>query len=398
MDSKDEADDSEHTNQATSRQASPELGDREPTAQLPASDDDAAHPEHIDSDRSHPSSTEDNAARLTTYLGDTRDKLKAAGNYNEDQIRKILKSLANSEPPSESGVSGSRIDPFDSSDTTPSSPPHVEPHLHHSSKSSLNSRQLRAVTMPSASAAQSSASRNSLPVNTPRGQSMVFHTDHLDVGEVPQSRRLASDAAKSEIKDVFSRYISRYTQQVTPSHSTSPTNSASPLLNLPPELRNRIYRFALIEPNTVHVHRAGWSFHQPALLKSCRQIRHEALGLFYLENKICTEIRDWSPAVRTRVNQLLAANGILSSQQMHHRFKGEPNWANLLAWLKDMYEGRIIGISDCVDRERALDRKLIGFMFMLVRTSKRHLPWPAVQNLLEAQRGMLGMLDRRWLR
>ena len=70
----------------------------------------------------------------------------------------------------------------------------------------------------------------------------------------------------------------------------------SPLLKLPPELRDRIYEFAVLSPHVVILTRwtvdVSWDMYgsapidrslvaQPALTKTCRQIRAEALAVFY---------------------------------------------------------------------------------------------------------------------
>jgi len=60
----------------------------------------------------------------------------------------------------------------------------------------------------------------------------------------------------------------------------------SPLLELPPELRNRIYSDVLVQATTVHVTtttaKPNWNV--PSLLHTCRQIRSEASGIYYSSN------------------------------------------------------------------------------------------------------------------
>lgn len=67
------------------------------------------------------------------------------------------------------------------------------------------------------------------------------------------------------------------------------TNSTGhcPLLELPAELRNRIYEYTLGSLNTVWINRkpekleAAQKLQFPPLLQTCRQIRTEASGLWY---------------------------------------------------------------------------------------------------------------------
>lgn len=59
----------------------------------------------------------------------------------------------------------------------------------------------------------------------------------------------------------------------------------SPLLALAPELRNRIYHHALAESRELYIiTEDGDAQAQPALLRTCRQIRREALRMYYNEN------------------------------------------------------------------------------------------------------------------
>lgn len=69
-----------------------------------------------------------------------------------------------------------------------------------------------------------------------------------------------------------------------PSSTAQAEGSTSLLLTLPGELRNRIYRFVLCQNHSIWITRLTWPTHQPALLKTNRQIRTEATRLFYHGN------------------------------------------------------------------------------------------------------------------
>ena len=59
------------------------------------------------------------------------------------------------------------------------------------------------------------------------------------------------------------------------------TNTKSHLLELPAELRNRIYAYALKQGGAIMLFRAGMpDKHEPPLLRTCRQIREETRALF----------------------------------------------------------------------------------------------------------------------
>ncbi|KAK4621953.1 hypothetical protein CLAFUW4_07499 [Fulvia fulva] len=60
------------------------------------------------------------------------------------------------------------------------------------------------------------------------------------------------------------------------------TDQQSRLLALPAEMRNKIYRFALVEEDAVRISPDVIRSHS-ALLQVCRQMRQEASGIFYAE-------------------------------------------------------------------------------------------------------------------
>jgi hypothetical protein len=54
------------------------------------------------------------------------------------------------------------------------------------------------------------------------------------------------------------------------------------MFKLPGELRNHIYRYALVAPAQIEITKNNWQ--QPALLQVCHQIRTEASTIYYMEN------------------------------------------------------------------------------------------------------------------
>lgn len=67
--------------------------------------------------------------------------------------------------------------------------------------------------------------------------------------------------------------------------ATPASKTKSRLLALAPELRNKIYHYALVSKKKIQAnHGAAKSSTQPGLLETCRQIRKEAIELFHTEN------------------------------------------------------------------------------------------------------------------
>ncbi|KAK4613882.1 hypothetical protein CLAFUW4_09360 [Fulvia fulva] len=97
------------------------------------------------------------------------------------------------------------------------------------------------------------------------------------------------------------------------------TTARCHLLEMPPELRNRIYRFALVQHSQIFVCDDGYDgLKTPALLRVCRQIRAEARSIYYIENKFSIEVPDPDPAVALHFHQ--QAEGLWSNYEVGNNF------------------------------------------------------------------------------
>lgn len=74
----------------------------------------------------------------------------------------------------------------------------------------------------------------------------------------------------------------------------SPKADECRLLSLPPEIRHTIWTFALSEasPIVVRCPETGVKPGQPALLCACRQIRSEAIGIYFSNNTFSFSVCD----------------------------------------------------------------------------------------------------------
>jgi len=89
----------------------------------------------------------------------------------------------------------------------------------------------------------------------------------------------------------------------------------SPLFRLPPELRNRIYEYAVYR-SAEHgfcVVTATSGIPEPALLLTCKLIRQEAIGIFYAENKFMADTPSFDSRayllIRRKIISLLEGYG-----------------------------------------------------------------------------------------
>ena len=81
--------------------------------------------------------------------------------------------------------------------------------------------------------------------------------------------------------------------QIEPSKHFVPYSPS--LLGIPGELRNKIYRYALVEPEKIRLGQCHCCylgleqpFHRPGLLRTSRQLRDEAEDIYYKENTFST--------------------------------------------------------------------------------------------------------------
>jgi len=138
---------------------------------------------------------------------------------------------------------------------------------------------------------------------------------------------------------------------------TAKNRESSRLLQLPPELRNRIYEHAVFD-NVVMI---TPSLKQPSLLHSCKQIREEALGIFYA-NEFKLHIQDCDAgllmAFSVHLKDVGHEDGVM-------RFSvGGKNWNNLQQWCLRIWAGDVRPLSA---RWSDLDKH--GHAMMTVKTA-----------------------------
>ena len=97
-----------------------------------------------------------------------------------------------------------------------------------------------------------------------------------------------------------------------PEKAVASAANAPNLLTIPGELRNKIYRLALTTANKINVDKG--QFAEPGLLPACRQVRTEAVKIYYLENEWQIQYRNWDHSIAEaffkHVRFVCAANDI----------------------------------------------------------------------------------------
>lgn len=171
-----------------------------------------------------------------------------------------------------------------------------------------------------------------------------------------------------------------------------PVQQESPLLDLPPELRNEIYRYTLHASDWLVVD--GRMPEEPGLLSACRQIRTEASPIYYFENWFHIWINDYNGEVTwlLRKKWWVYKRPLLFRVEMQAFAK--PNWPNLTKWLKEYHGAWYLGFAADGQVWAAVQHVLHGW-FLMVKEA-RDLPWETVERLILCQRKALVALDERW--
>lgn len=177
-------------------------------------------------------------------------------------------------------------------------------------------------------------------------------------------------------------------------------NSTSPLLNLPGELRNMIYRYALLDENPIPVTMQGYD--RSSLLGTCRRIRRETFNLFYEESSFLVRTVDYN-SDNLYAWKTLLRSGIVCPMSLRWgatRSNRTPNWANVVIWARRCHEDRWMhpmrgpqALKAAGSRDKT--KFALGSIFQMV-AAMRNQPWPLVERTLVQMRPMLEAIDARW--
>jgi hypothetical protein len=175
--------------------------------------------------------------------------------------------------------------------------------------------------------------------------------------------------------------------------------SRSPLLELPAELRNRIYEYAVAERRKIVVDN-GVS--EPPLTLVCKQVRQESIPIYYTNNKFSTKLKDWSGSTHMnlgRKNSMIHTTYGVHIPNMYGPKKRTPCWPELLKWLECRYFQKdglfITSPPKDLSHKCPPDAFVVGGMFEMVGALKGQ-PWDTVLEQLEQQHQILIRLDPRW--
>ncbi|CAK4027028.1 Hypothetical predicted protein [Lecanosticta acicola] len=191
---------------------------------------------------------------------------------------------------------------------------------------------------------------------------------------------------------------------------SSLADAGCPLLELPAELRDRIYRFVLPAHRKITVTASGFDIE--GLVNTCSQIRGETLCIFYGEGLFQIQVPNWnSDALSSFTRHILDPQtllGRLSDSNASVRYTVDfytqrvltPNWKNLLEWTRRVHQGAITrpGTSSEASARRG-DSSIVTTVFAMMCTAceLRDQPWSLAEQVSTHYRAILASLDGRWM-
>ena len=168
-----------------------------------------------------------------------------------------------------------------------------------------------------------------------------------------------------------------------PKKMAAPTMLRANFLTIPGELRNKIYRLALISDGKIVVARG--QFAEPDLLRTCRQIRTEATKIYYLENEWAIDYPNWEYATAEAfVHHVQLVQGVaFARMKIYWQNSGSHrNRANLLELARVLHEGkRGMGWLAAGNNPSVLMSATMG-VNEIARAMKQS-PWEQVERVLE---------------
>lgn len=164
--------------------------------------------------------------------------------------------------------------------------------------------------------------------------------------------------------------------------------TGSRLLQLPPELRNMIWEYAVVDSRIITIDTNG--LQEPSLLTTSKEIRQEAVTIFYSENRFELVSNDYDPTNFLKWERIVIAAikrgdipGFDTGRATAAVTSLDPNWTNLLTWMEMPHNGRT-ALHVCEPgllEHYQLDIVVVGGMFVTVKKMQSQA-WDVVSKLI----------------
>lgn len=158
------------------------------------------------------------------------------------------------------------------------------------------------------------------------------------------------------------------------------------LLTISAELRNLIYEYVLIKSKRISL-RNHRSHQQPDLLRTCRQIRTEAIGIYYKDNKFAFAVHHYDGMEAMDAFRLVQKyGGSIKKNFIIELCSSCPtvNISNLQAWLEAYHEDPQVPSLRQDKRAEELDQQTLARRTFGVVKAMRSRPWEDVEDVLES--------------
>jgi hypothetical protein len=190
-------------------------------------------------------------------------------------------------------------------------------------------------------AIQTAASARSRRETKPRDS--FFHQVERVIGSrISKSTKSRKDKVKEQNNNPDAQAL-RARSDGTPDATSSSRMEIvqdSPLLSLPPEIRNEIWKFAVLTTEQLNI--LGSNPKQPPITRTCRQIRAESIRYFYRDNSFACTIMDYNPADFKQYRKFADKHGLSTVLLTHKHSTGVSRdvlRANFLAWAEGTFKG-----------------------------------------------------------
>ena len=168
----------------------------------------------------------------------------------------------------------------------------------------------------------------------------------------------------------------------------------SRLLSLPPEIRNLIYRYALVEGeiNIGHPHVLPTL---PGALQVNKQVRSETLDIYYKENVFVWYIDQFNADALTQWC-LSSWDRYFAQMSFALTVYRKVSWTNVLRWLRAYYDFEVIGITPPEWRPSPVINAVDRLFAAVESWRKQGLNWEAIEENLEMMHSVLAEVDENW--
>ena len=170
------------------------------------------------------------------------------------------------------------------------------------------------------------------------------------------------------------------------------------LFKLPPELRNEIYRYAIISNRDLPVTKSH-GIPDSALLSVSKLVRFEAYEIFYRENVFTYIAHDYDPATLILGYRKLSGRAPFSSVRLKHyvtshiHCSGTRCWKNLVTWFHLAHQGVCYGL--VIARGDNPELNLLSGLFEMAMYGPR-ITTSALDFLLKSMWPVFVNLNQEW--